>query len=65
MKGINMNDLEEFTAAYITAALWSESDEDGESIYTYYGVSDIDKETLAKMESDCAKFYNEFAQTIE
>lgn len=53
--------LKTFTDAYIEAALWSSNDESndagGEPLDRNYGPEDIAPATLAKMEKDCASFY--------
>ena len=52
--------LDEFLDAYITAALWSSTDNaddsGGEPLDKNYDESDIAPETLAKMRTDCAAF---------
>ncbi len=52
--------LDEFLDAYVTAALWSSTDESddsgGEPLDRNYDESDIAPETLAKMRADCAAF---------
>lgn len=50
-------DVDEFYNAYIEAALWSSTDDDGEPLdrYDY----EIDAGTLAKMRSDCERFIAE------
>jgi len=64
-----MKDLDEFTTAYLTAALWTETDETnpeqgGEPLDANYSISDIDAETLAEMVADCAKFQADNADLI-
>lgn len=54
-----MKNLDAFTRAYITAALWSSVDDDGNPLDKEYGQSDIDPETLAKMVADCERFQSE------
>ncbi len=60
-------DLDEFTEAYITAMLWSTTDEStpagGEPLDNNYGPEDLAAETLANIIRDCAAFQAE-AQTI-
>jgi hypothetical protein len=55
-----MADLDEFTRAYIAAALWSSNDEStpqgGEPLDANYSVDDIAPETMEKIIADCAKF---------
>lgn len=51
--------LQTFTKAYIECALWSSADttEDGKEISLDDGEHELAPETRAKMESDCAAFY--------
>ena len=52
--------MDNFTLAYIEAALWSTMDEStpdgGEPPDANYGIDDIDPATLAKMVEDCQLF---------
>ena len=52
-------ELDQFTRAYIEAALWSSTDDSGEPLDANYGLDDLAPETLAKMAADCAKFQAE------
>lgn len=65
---VNFYDLDPFTRAYITAALWSSNDESDESggdpFDANYDGTDIAPETLAEMAADCAKFQAENAEDI-
>jgi len=65
---ITVSDLDEFTRAYVEAALWSTSDESDESggdpMDDNYDAWDIDGETLAGMAADCAKFQAENAADL-
>lgn len=45
-----------FTRAYIEAALWSSTDDDGNPLDENYSSGDISDETKEKMYADCAKF---------
>ncbi len=60
--------LDEFTSAYIEAALWSSNDNaddsGGEPLDKNYGPEDIETKTLAKMIADCKKFQHENAEYI-
>jgi len=60
--------LDDFTRAYIEAALWSTNDEStpagGEALENNYGLDDIAPETLAKIVADCAKFQAENAADL-
>jgi hypothetical protein len=61
-------ELDEFTTAYIEAALWSTNDESTESggdpMDENYSVSDIAPETLSKIIADCAKFQSDQATLL-
>lgn len=52
--------LDTFTRAYITCALWSSMDnaneQGGEPLDANYSAEDIAPDTLAKMVADCEKF---------
>jgi hypothetical protein len=60
---INDVELDQFTLAYIEAALWSSNDESneqgGEPLDCNYDIHDIDVDTLRKMKEDCEKFQRE------
>lgn len=56
--------LDSFTRAYIEAALWSSTDDNGSPLDANYNVTDIEPETLAKMAADCARFQQDNAQWI-
>lgn len=60
-----MTDLEAFTKAYIEAALWASSDEDGVPLDSNYTDNEIEPETLKEMKRDAAAFYNHYKDTIE
>lgn len=55
-----MRQLDDFTLAYLEAALWSSMDNaddtGGEPLDANYSVEDIAPETLAQMVTDCAEF---------
>lgn len=63
-----MNKLDDFTAAYIVAALWSTTDNadetGGEPLDANYSVDDIAPESLVKMVADCAAFQAEHADLL-
>jgi hypothetical protein len=42
--------------AYVTAALWSECDDEGEPLDGDHGPDDVHPDTLASMRADCAAF---------
>lgn len=48
--------LDEFTKAYICAALWSSVDGEGKPLDGWYTLNDIAPETLRRMEEDCKHF---------
>ena len=56
--------LASFTRAYIDAALWSSTDDDGEPLDKEYGGSDIVSDTKARMERDCASFYEKYGNLL-
>jgi hypothetical protein len=58
------NDFEDFFSGYITAALWSSMDDDGNSMSEGYSEDDIDAETLLTMQEDCARFMRENATDL-
>lgn len=61
--------LDSFTRAYITAALWSSTDNSddsgGEPLDSNYSIDDIAPATLAEMQADCASFQTRNAQDLE
>ena len=61
--------LDDFTRAYITAALWSSNDEStpqgGEPFDVNYDENDIAPETIAKMLTDCKAFQRDNAELLE
>jgi hypothetical protein len=62
------NAVDEFTKAYVEAALWTSMDEStpsgGYPLDKNYGPDDIAPETLALMEADCRKFQEAHAGDI-
>lgn len=66
MRRIGNEELDEFAKAYITAALWSSTDNltpsGGEPLDKKYTIDDICGETLHKMERDCREFYDKYAE---
>lgn len=48
--------IDQFTRAYMVAALWSSSDENGEPLDNDRDETDIAPETAAKMRADCEAF---------
>ncbi len=63
-----MDNLDEFTQAYIECALWSTNDESdasgGVPMDDHYWIEDIDPDTLAKMVADCQQFQAEHREDI-
>lgn len=60
--------MDQFTEAYVEAALWASTDEStpsgGYPLDRNYGPEDIAPETLEQMKADCAKFQAENAADI-
>jgi hypothetical protein len=54
-----MEKLDNFTAAYIEAALWSSTGDNGRPLDRDYSLFDISGETVKQMIADCAKFQTE------
>jgi len=52
-------DDEDFTDGYITAALWSSTDDDDEPLDANYTEDDIDPATLEEMANDARDFYDD------
>jgi hypothetical protein len=50
--------LDAFTRGYVSAAMWTLTDEDGDSL-DYLGLHDIAAETIAKAVADCADFLSD------
>lgn len=48
--------LDNFTRQYIITALWSTTNEDGDSLDNLYDISDFADETLEKIVKDCNDF---------
>lgn len=48
--------LDQFNRAYIVAALWSSTDDDGNPLDDVFGPDDISPDTLGTMRDDCADF---------
>jgi hypothetical protein len=53
---VNLADINDMVEAYITCALWSSTDEDGEPLDDNYDVEDIEEKTREKMAADCKAF---------
>jgi hypothetical protein len=57
--------LDTFTRAYIEAALWSETDAEGEQLDKNYGPGDIADETMQLIVEDAADFQRRFGELIQ
>lgn len=51
-----MKHLDDFTWAYIDAALWSSTDDNDAPLNANYGAADLAPETLERFISDCKAF---------
>lgn len=64
-----LTQLDSFTRAYLTTALWSSNDESdeqgGEPMDRNYSQADFAPATLEKMAADCARFQAEQSETIQ
>ena len=64
-----MSALDEFTSAYVEAALWSSNDnaddQGGEPLDANYGPDDIDPKTMQAMEKVCSDFLQKYGHLIE
>jgi hypothetical protein len=56
--------MDNFTKAYIEAALWSSTDDADEPLDKNYSADDLAPETLATMQADCARFQTEQAEWL-
>lgn len=56
--------LDPFTRAYVEAAMWTLTDDDGESL-DYLGLHDIADETIAAAMADCASFQAAHAELLK
>ena len=55
---------DEFTTAYLEAALWSSNDDNDTPLEDNYDENDIDSKLLAEMKADCTKFQADNANLI-
>ena len=60
---MNIDNLDEFTRAYIECALWSSLD-DETPMDENYGFDDLSDECLSRMLNDCSKFQTENMKMI-
>lgn len=56
--------LDNFTRAYITAALWSSTDDEGEPLDDTFSVGDLAPESVARIAADCARFQAENSDAL-
>jgi len=54
-----------FTISYITTALWSSNDDDGNPLDGYCDRDDIAPQSLADMVEDCKRFQNTYAELLK
>jgi len=59
------SNVDVFTEAYIEAALWSSTDDEGNPLDSNYTVDSIAPETLERMRADCAAFLAECEGIID
>jgi hypothetical protein len=57
--------MDEFTLAYLEAALWSSTDDNDDPLDRNYSVEDIAPESLAAIAADCAKWLADNAALLE
>jgi hypothetical protein len=55
--------LDAFTLAYVEAAMWTLTDDDGGSL-DYLGLHDIAAETIARAVADCAQFQAAYSELL-
>lgn len=60
-----MTALSSFTSAYITAALWSSTDDNGEPLDARFDAGDLSPELRNQIESDCAAFLEANREAID
>lgn len=58
------NLLECFTAHYISTALWSSMDDDGNPLDLNYDADDLAPEALDRIKADCAAFFVANAESL-
>lgn len=56
--------MNEFTLAYIKAALWSSTDETDAPLDKRFGIEDIAPECLTQMKKDCEDFQSQYKDLI-
>ncbi len=60
-----MQTLPSFLRAYVTTALWSSVNDEGDPLDRDYSETDLAPETLEKMRADCERFETENQATLE
>ena len=61
---MNWTDLDRFTVAYLTCALWSSTDDGGESLDASCTIDDLSPEALGSAIVDCVAFQSDFADLL-
>lgn len=61
---MKLSDLDSFTRAYITTALWYSTDDNDESLDAKYSPSDLSPEALERIAEDCRAFQEQNGETI-
>lgn len=51
--------IDDFTIGYITCALWSTSNDEGDYLDTFYDVEDITEESMQEIIRECKAFQDE------
>lgn len=57
--------MDDFTAAYIEAALWSSTDDDDVPLDSNYDIGDLDLDTKNQMFRDADNFQNRFESLLD
>lgn len=58
------NGFDTFTQAYVTAALWSSTDDNGDPLDAKYTSEDLAEETVTAIKADCLRFRREFSDLL-
>lgn len=56
--------MDAFTQAYLECAIWSSTDEEGQPLDKFCTYKDLEPDTLAKMQEDCASFQAKYGEDI-
>lgn len=59
------DELKEFIDAYFATALWSENNDEDESLEMDFSAEDFDPESSQRMKSDCLAFLSKHSHTIK